>query len=198
MFFAFFSISVALAQNTTGITTTTTMAAAGRNGPLAPHMRPCAPHRCIKWMGCNPSSIWMYFGGGLRVCMALKALLCSGNDASPQHRSVLMAIHTHNSPKNYIHLLGGLLTIHLMHWIGAQGLMWGTKGPFPPVAAMVCYGCVGRCWPLEAEVSSTNSRNSKNCLRKYFFHSYVDPIHSWHLTRQLNKEDLDLCTFDIY
>jgi hypothetical protein len=35
--------SVALAQNTTGVTTVTTMAAAGRNGPLAPHMRPCAP-----------------------------------------------------------------------------------------------------------------------------------------------------------
>ncbi len=36
--------SVALAQNTTGITTATTMATTGRNGPLAPHMRPCAPH----------------------------------------------------------------------------------------------------------------------------------------------------------
>ena len=35
--------SVALAQNTTGITTASTMATAGRNGPLAPHMRPCAP-----------------------------------------------------------------------------------------------------------------------------------------------------------
>ncbi len=34
--------SVALGQNTTGGTTATTMAAAGRNGPLAPHMRPCA------------------------------------------------------------------------------------------------------------------------------------------------------------
>ncbi len=38
-------------------------------------------------------------------------------------------------------------------------------------------------------------RNRKNCLWKYFFYSYVDPIHSWHLTRQLNKEDLDLCTW---
>jgi hypothetical protein len=35
--------SVALAQNTTGITTATTMAAACGNGPLAPHMRPCDP-----------------------------------------------------------------------------------------------------------------------------------------------------------
>ncbi len=37
-----FLFSVALAQNTTGITTPTTMAAASRNGPLAPHMRLCA------------------------------------------------------------------------------------------------------------------------------------------------------------
>jgi hypothetical protein len=34
-------VSVALSQNITGVTTATTMAAAGRNGPLAPHMRPC-------------------------------------------------------------------------------------------------------------------------------------------------------------
>jgi hypothetical protein len=27
-----------------------------------------------------------------------------------------------------------------------------------------------------------------------FFYSYVDPIHSWHLTWQLKKKDLDLCT----
>ncbi len=37
-----FLFSVALAENTTGVTTATTMALAGRNGPLAPHMRPCA------------------------------------------------------------------------------------------------------------------------------------------------------------
>jgi hypothetical protein len=173
------------------------MAAAGKNRPLAPYMRPCAPHHRIEWMGDNPPSLRMYFGGGLRVCMALKALLCSGNDALPKHRSVLRAIHTFNSPKNYNHLLGGLSTIHSTHWIGVQGLMWGTRGPFPPAAAMVCYGCVGRCWPLEADVSSTNCRNSKNCLRKYFFHSYVDPIHSWHLTCRRNKENLDLRTWNI-
>ena len=69
--------------------------------------------------------------------MALKALICSGDDESPQHRSVLGAIHTLNSPKNYIRLLGGLLPIHLTHQHEAKGLMWGTRGPFPPVAAMV-------------------------------------------------------------
>jgi hypothetical protein len=40
----------------------------------------------------NPLSLWMYFGGGLRVCMALKVLLCSNDDESPQHWSVLRAI----------------------------------------------------------------------------------------------------------
>jgi hypothetical protein len=75
--------SVAIAQNTTGITTATTMAAAGRNGPQAPHTKPCAPCRCLEWMGDNPPSFRMYFMGGLRVLMALKALLCSGNDALP-------------------------------------------------------------------------------------------------------------------
>jgi hypothetical protein len=75
--------------------------------------------------------------------MALKALLCSGDDESPQHRSVLRAINTLNSPKIFIRLLGGLLPINLTHWRGAQGLMWGTRGPFPPAAAMVGYGCVG-------------------------------------------------------
>jgi hypothetical protein len=92
-------------------------------------------------------------------------------------------------------LLGGVLPIHSMHLRRAQGLMWGPSGAFLPAAAMVGYGCVGQCWPLEADVRLTYCRNSRNCLRKYFFHSYVDPIYSWHLTWQLNKEDLDLCTF---
>jgi hypothetical protein len=158
--------SVALAQNTTGVTTATTMAAASRNGPLALHMRPCAPRQDFKWMDDYPPSLGVYFLGGLRVCMALKTLLFSGNDELPQHRSVLRAIHTLNSPQNYIRLLGGLSPIHLMHWRRVQGLMWGTRGPFLPAAAMVGYGCVGRCWPLEAYVRSTYCRNSKNCLRK--------------------------------
>jgi hypothetical protein len=130
-----------------------------------------------------------FWGGGLRVVMALKALLCSGDDASPHHWSVLRAIHTLNSCKHYICLLGGLSTIHSTHLRRAQGLMLGTRGAFPLVAAMVGYGCVGQCWPLEADVRSTYCRNSRNCLQK-FFYSYVDPIYSWHLTRQLKKEDL--------
>ncbi len=69
-----FCFSIALAQNTTVVTTATTMAAAGETGPLAPHMRPCALRRRVKWMGNNPPSLRMYFLGGLRVFMALKVL----------------------------------------------------------------------------------------------------------------------------
>jgi hypothetical protein len=137
-----FLFSVALAQNTTGVPTTTTMATTGRNGFLAPHMRPCALHRRVEWMGDNPPSLRMYSLGGLRVFMDLKALLCSSDDESPQHWSVLRAINTLNSPQKYIRLLEGLLPIHSMRWRGAQGLMWGARGPFPPAAAMVGFGCV--------------------------------------------------------
>ncbi len=138
-----FLFSVALAQNITGITTATTMAAAGGNGPLAPHMRPCAPRQCVEWMGNNPPSLWMYSLGGLRVFMALKALLCSGDDEPPQHRSVLRAINTLNSPQKYTRLLEGLSPIHSTRRRGAQGLMWDARGPFPLAAAMVGYGCAG-------------------------------------------------------
>jgi hypothetical protein len=98
-----FCFSVALAQNT-GVTTATTMAAAGGNGPLAPHMRPCALRWCVKWMGDNPPSLWTYFLGGWgclwpskhfrRWCIATK-LECFEGQALP------------NSSKNYIRLLGG-------------------------------------------------------------------------------------------
>jgi hypothetical protein len=98
--------------------------------------------------------------------MALKELLCSGNDTLPQYQSVLKAIHTLNTPQKYIHLVGGLLPIHSMHWRGAQGRMWGARGKFPPAAAMVGNSCVSRCWLLEANVRLAYCRNIKNCLRR--------------------------------
>ncbi len=81
-----------------------------------------------------------------------------------------------------------------MCWRGAQGLMGGARGPFLPATALVDYGCVGWCWPLEAYVRLTYLGIEKKIYGGIFY-SYVDPIHSWHLTRQLNKEDLDLCTW---
>jgi hypothetical protein len=75
--------------------------------------------------------------------MDLNVLLCSGDDESTQHRSVLGTINTLNSPKSYIRLLGGLSPIHSTRRRGAKGLLWGAGGPFPPAAAMVGYGCDG-------------------------------------------------------
>jgi hypothetical protein len=69
--------------------------------------------------------------------MALKALLCSGYDASPQHRSVLRAMHTLNTPKNYTRLLGKSFLIERGCQSRAQGLMWGARGPFLLAAAMM-------------------------------------------------------------
>jgi hypothetical protein len=46
--------------------------------------------------------------------------------------------HKHpQPPQKYTRKLRGLSPIHLMHRRGAQGLMWGTRGSFPPAAAMV-------------------------------------------------------------
>ncbi len=129
------------------------------------------------------------------MCTPLKALLCSGDDAWPHHWSVLRAMHTLNNLKNYIPMLKGLSPIHSMRWSRAKGLTWGTRGPYLLAAAMVGYGCVGQWWQLEANIRSIYCGNSKNCLQKFFFNSYADPIYSWHLTRQLNKEDLDLLAF---
>ena len=52
-------------------------------------------------------------------------------------QSALRAIDTLNPPKEYIRKLGGLLPIHSKRRRGAQGLMWGARGPFLPAAAMV-------------------------------------------------------------
>jgi hypothetical protein len=81
------------------------------------------------------------------VYMALEAFICSGNDISPQHWGVLRAIHTLNTPHNYIHLLRGLLPIHSSHQCRAQGLMQDIRGTFLLVVAMVSHGCVGHFWP---------------------------------------------------
>jgi hypothetical protein len=69
--------------------------------------------------------------------MALKTLQCCDYTSLLEQRGALRAIHTLNNPKNYTHLLGGLSAIHSMRRRGAQGLMWGARGPFPPAVAMV-------------------------------------------------------------
>ena len=49
--------------------------------------------------------------------------------------------------KRCIHLLGGLSSINPTHRRGTKGLMWGARGPFPPMEAMVVMAVVGS-WSL--------------------------------------------------
>ncbi len=121
---------------------------------------PCAPHEALhsapthRFDGRQPSKLAdVFLGGGLRVCMALKALLCSSNDASPQHRSVLRAIHTLNSPKNYSCLLGGCRPS--IRRIGLEckascGALGGHFRQWRPWSAMVVLVDVGR-WRLTSD-----------------------------------------------
>ncbi len=111
--------------------------------PITPHETLCSAPTLLM-DGRQPPKIVDVVFWGLRVCTPIKALLFSGNDALPQHCSVLRAMHTLNSLKNYIRMLGGLSPIHLTHQSKAKGLMWGTRGPYLLAAAMVSYGCVGR------------------------------------------------------
>jgi hypothetical protein len=106
-------------------------------------------------MGDNPPSKRIYFWGLLMVFMALKTLRCCGNSSSPEQRSALRAINTLNPPKEYIRKLGGLSPIHLTRWRGARGLMWGTRGPFPPAAAMF----VAVVTPVVFCATATEKRN---------------------------------------
>ncbi len=69
--------------------------------------------------------------------MALKTLRCCGDSSSPEQRSTFRAINTLNPPKEYTRKLGGSSPIHSTHQRGVQGLMWGNRGPFLPLAAMV-------------------------------------------------------------
>ncbi len=144
---------------------------------------PSAPHEALRSAltllidGRHPPEIADVVLGGLRVCMPLKVLLCSGDDESPQHRSVLRATHTLNNLKKYIRLLGGLSPIHSMRRRGEKGLMWGTRGPYPPVSAMVGYGCVGRCWQLEANVTQVDLLQEQQQLSTEVFFLFLRRSH---------------------
>jgi hypothetical protein len=145
------------------------MATASRNGPLAPHMRPCALRRRIVWMDDNPPSKGIYFFELLRACIALKILRCCGDTSSLEQRGALRAIHTHNNPKNYAHLLGGLSAIYLMCRHGAQGLMWGTRGPFPPASAMVVVVVMPVVFVLRLLKSAIKTLKLVVCKQTYLF-----------------------------
>ncbi len=185
MFFAFFSISVALAQNTMGVTTTTTMAIADRNGPLAPLMRPCAPCWHSIWMGDNPPSLRMYFWWWFRVCMALKVLLCSGNDASPKHRSFWGPYTPSTAPKIISTCSGGFQPS--IQCIGLErkascGALGGHFRRRRPWSAMVVLVLVDR-WRLASVLPPVGIV----AIVYGSFFSFLRGSHTWHnpLTERL-------------
>jgi hypothetical protein len=69
VFIAFFSISVALSQNTTGITTATTWPPPAEWPPSTPHEALCSKLMLRMDGRQKPPSLRMYFWGGLRVCI---------------------------------------------------------------------------------------------------------------------------------
>ncbi len=145
----------ALQQHTTGITTTTTMAAAGRNVPRAPHMRPCAP---CQLMGDNPpppKQSDILFG-------VVEGVLY-GPQSTPLFRQRCIATtfecfegHTHPQHPQKLYLLAWVVVAHPFNasvWSAKPHM--GRSGPFLLTAAMVGYDCVGHCWLMQANVRLT-------------------------------------------
>jgi hypothetical protein len=63
----------------------------------------------------------------------------------------LWVIDPLNPSKKRIGLLGGSSSNNLMQRHGTKGLMWGARGQFPPVAAMVVMFVLGR-WFTSAHI----------------------------------------------
>jgi hypothetical protein len=84
-----------------------------------------------------------------------------GNASSSEQRSALRAIHTLNPPPIYICKLGGLSPIHSICQREAQGLMWGTRGPFLPAAAMVVAVVTPIVFCAKATEILKNAKNTK-------------------------------------
>jgi hypothetical protein len=122
---------------TTNTKTTLTMIVTGEYGALEAHARPNLMHRQVRLIGDNSPSKLIYSWGGLIGPMAFKVLLYSGNDVSPQHWSILRAIHPLNPYKKLIRLLVGLFPNDQTCWHRLKGLQWDARGPFPLAAVMV-------------------------------------------------------------
>jgi hypothetical protein len=100
--------------------------------------------------------------------MALKTLRCCGDSSSPEQRSALRAINTLNPPKEYTRKLGGLSPIHSTRQRGAQGLMWGARGPFPPAAAMVVAVVTPAVFCAKATEKRKKKKKLVGCYRKLY------------------------------
>jgi hypothetical protein len=120
-------------------------------------------------MGDNPPSKQMIFGGNAGVygpqntpmlwpCIVAATSECFKGNTHPQH------------PKN-LYLLAWGIAAHPFNASSRSARPHG--GCLGADSAGGSHGWLWLCWLLLAV-----GGYSKNCLRKYFFHSYVEPIHS--------------------
>ncbi len=82
------------------------------------------------------------------MCTALKALLCSIDDALPQHWSVLRAIHTHPYQPPKLYLLAGGVVPHPYN-APAQSAR-SHVGHLGPISASGGHGWLWLCWSMLA------------------------------------------------
>ncbi len=81
--------------------------------------------------------------------------------------------HKHpQPPPKYIRKLGGLWPIHLMHQRGAQGLLWGARGPFPPAAAMVVAVVTPVVFVLRLLKNKIKTLKIVVCYQKFIYNIY--------------------------
>jgi hypothetical protein len=117
-------------------TTNPTMAATGKNRSLEAHRRPCIPRRHIGLIRDNPPSRGICFLWGGKGSTALKALLCSGNDALLEQRRALKAIHPITPPSKSISACLG------DHSRSIRRVSAGCEAFCGPLGAYIC-----RRWP---------------------------------------------------
>ncbi len=91
-----------------------------------------------------------------------------------QQRSALRAIYALSLPPKYIRMLGGLSSIRSECRGGAQGLMWGARGPFLPAAAMIV--TVVTLVVFCAKATNKNTKSSCLLAKKLFITVYCKNI----------------------
>ncbi len=134
------------ARYKTHTTTLTTMANRRKWLPNAPNEASIPATTCCT-DGKQPPEQVVIIWGGVRGCMVIKVLLCSGNDASPQHWSVLRAIYSLTPPKIITACSGGLPLSSedddgagRKNSCGAQGGHFHRRWPWSVVVEMVVVG----------------------------------------------------------
>jgi hypothetical protein len=133
-------------QRPTANNTHITMAAAARNGPLAPPKRPKIPLWCVRSMGDDAPSKRICFSPAMSRSKALKTLIpMARRDSSPSlphHRSILRALDRLIAREKQIHLLGALSPINLTRMRLKLDFICGGRGRFPGATAMVVVSVV--------------------------------------------------------